>query len=352
MPAHSVHVFSVVHDLKFSDLSNSYAFKSVDCRLYRLLSLPPFRPFFYLYIILIFLSKFSSLPRYVLCFGDLPILLASPVALFCLLFRGIFLTPFFVSSFRNDPLTLDLARKYIYSLLLSCFDLSTTNSSSAARFFSRSPFCFSSVTCLYNPLPSSPAFKPSSEQRISFSHLKLLSVSRLVPQKNVSAMITLVSILTKNLQTPVSLILVGDGPELVALRRLSRRLDVDHCVEFLGSQDYLSISSLMEQCHALLHFSLWDGIPNTVLEALVHSLPVFAYDSPHSSLSDLKRFSAPIYFFDSFDPDSQLTDFLAFLYGSILDPTYYKRSLGFVRSYSGSTCLHSFVSRAQGLNCT
>lgn len=350
IPAHSVHIFSIVQDLRFSHLPTSFAFESVNCPLYRFLSLPPLRPFFYLYITVVFLFKLSLLPRYVLCFGDLPILLASPFALFCFLFRRVIPTPYFVSSFRNDPSTLNFVKTQIFALLSSCFDLSTTNSLSAARLFNRSPFSFSYVSCLYNPLPSHPPLNASSVKEKSKSLFKLLSVSRLVPQKNVCEMITLMSTLKKNLAMPISLIVVGDGPELVPLHRLSQQLDVDDCVEFLGSLDYLSISSLMQECHALLHFSLWDGIPNTVLEALVHSLPVFAYESPHSSLSDLKGFSAPIYFFDSFDPDSLLIEFRAFLRDSVLDSDYNTRSSDFVRSYSSSTCLQSFITFAQALN--
>ena len=55
------------------------------------------------------------------------------------------------------------------------------------------------------------------------------------------------------------------------------------------------------------------GIPNSVLESLCHFLPVFAYDSPYSSLSELNKFRAPIYLFRSFHSEELLSLFRLFM---------------------------------------
>lgn len=345
LPDYPVHIFSIVKDVRFSRVSNSFVFESTKSRLYRVLSSRFFRVLFYIYIFFSFLLQLSLHPRFVLCFGELPIFLSAPIAVFCRLIPSFIRFPRFISSFRNDPTTIGPVKKLILGFLLSCFDLSTTNSFSAAAYFNQSPFCFSRVFCLLNPLPSR-FLGGGSSLGMNFSRLKMLSVSRLVPQKNISAIINLVSVLKKSLGIPVSLVVVGDGPELFKLRQLSRQLQLDDSVEFRGSLDYFQISSLMSESHGLFHFSLWDGIPNTVLEALSHSLPVFAYDSPNSSLSDLKRFEAPIYFFDSFDSQTLLVHFRSFLKTSLLDSSYSQRSEVFFQNYSSATCLHSFVVNA------
>jgi glycosyltransferase involved in cell wall biosynthesis len=69
-------------------------------------------------------------------------------------------------------------------------------------------------------------------------------------------------------------LLVGDGPELQALKETTSNLNINEYVRFLGVRNdiptLLSISSLF------VLPSLWEGMPNSILEAMSSGLPVIA----------------------------------------------------------------------------
>jgi glycosyltransferase involved in cell wall biosynthesis len=76
-------------------------------------------------------------------------------------------------------------------------------------------------------------------------------------------------------QVPEAVLLVaGDGPMLVELRRLARDLHIDHAVRFLGVRDH--ISAIYQACDALLFPSLYEGLGMAVIEAQATGLPVLA----------------------------------------------------------------------------
>jgi glycosyltransferase involved in cell wall biosynthesis len=139
-------------------------------------------------------------------------------------------------------------------------------------------------------------------------------------------------------------LIVGDGSEYKFLSELAIACNADSCVDFLGALQYRDVSSLMDKCDAFFHFSLWDGIPNSVLEALSHSLPVFAYDSPKSSVSELKQFYAPIFYFDSFSTPELFESFQSFLSQCVFSSGFVERSTRFCANYSASASLDRFIS--------
>jgi glycosyltransferase involved in cell wall biosynthesis len=139
-------------------------------------------------------------------------------------------------------------------------------------------------------------------------------------------------------------LIVGDGSEYESLLELTIACDAGSYVNFLGALQYRDVSSLMDNCDAFFHFSLWDGIPNSVLEALSHSLPVFAYDSPKSSVSDLKQFYAPIFYFDSFSTPELFESFQSFLSQCVFSSGFVERSTRFRAHYAASASLDRFIS--------
>jgi glycosyltransferase involved in cell wall biosynthesis len=101
----------------------------------------------------------------------------------------------------------------------------------------------------------------------------LLFVGRLHPQKGVSILLEAFQQLSAQ-YADLHLLIVGVGPlesqvqEFVALNALSSRVHV------LGRRH--DVPSLMKSATALVLPSLWEGMPNVVLEAMAARLPVVA----------------------------------------------------------------------------
>lgn len=102
-------------------------------------------------------------------------------------------------------------------------------------------------------------------------------VGRLARQKRIHDLIwTLV--LLENIRKDVYLLLVGDGPEREALERFVREVNIESRVLFLGHrQDIPAILPLLDLfCLA----SDFEGMSNSVMEAMAVGLPVLASDIP------------------------------------------------------------------------
>ncbi len=72
------------------------------------------------------------------------------------------------------------------------------------------------------------------------------------------------------------LILVGDGPQAVALRQQSCDLGLASRVHFAGWRP--DVSAVLKASDLLVLPSRWEGMPNAVLEAMAAGLPVAAFD--------------------------------------------------------------------------
>jgi glycosyltransferase involved in cell wall biosynthesis len=70
------------------------------------------------------------------------------------------------------------------------------------------------------------------------------------------------------------LVIIGDGPERVALESLASRLGLGDRVRWAGYQQ--NVSRWLPAFDLLAQPSLYEGLPNTVLEAMAASLPVVA----------------------------------------------------------------------------
>lgn len=102
-------------------------------------------------------------------------------------------------------------------------------------------------------------------------------VGRLARQKRVLDLIWML-VLLENIRQDVYLLLVGDGPERESLERFARELNVESRVIFLGHrQDIPAILPLLDVfCLA----SDFEGMSNSVMEAMAVGLPVLASDIP------------------------------------------------------------------------
>ena len=72
---------------------------------------------------------------------------------------------------------------------------------------------------------------------------------------------------------------IGDGPDEMACRKLTKKLDLDTNVTFLGKIPNVEVRKLMKNNDILFFTSLKEGTPHVVLEALSSGLPVVCHNA-------------------------------------------------------------------------
>lgn len=102
---------------------------------------------------------------------------------------------------------------------------------------------------------------------------QLLSfVGRLSPEKNVDGLIKALH----RTSIDFKLIVVGDGPEKTKLENLTKKLDLEREVIFLGQKSHKETLAIMKSCDVLILPSKTEVFPTVVLEALALGRPVVA----------------------------------------------------------------------------
>lgn len=275
----------------------SYIFNK-DSYTYKILSFKLLRPLFYIYSFFSFL-KYLDKNQLVIAFGELPIIFCSPYVFFYRHFLKKKNKRFFC-SFRNHPSTLNSFKINILIYLMKHFDLITTNSLSASSYFNKRIKSKKTLT-IFNPLPSDNINFSRRVKNNSF--FNILSISRLEKQKNIFFIIDSFNKLYKSQDKfkDIKLHIVGDGFEYKRLTNYVISNNLSKNIFFYGNLSQKEVFKMYKYCDLFIHSSKWDGIPNTVLEALYFNLPVLAYLSEKSGITDLLEFGAPIFFFKEFN---------------------------------------------------
>lgn len=119
----------------------------------------------------------------------------------------------------------------------------------------------------------------SPEKKKTENHaIQILFVSRLIERKGLQFVIPML----KNIQEQVSveckknieLVIVGDGPYRQQLEELVREKECDKLVRFEGQKNKEEVKEYYKAADIFLLPSVWEGMPNVVLEAMSSGLPV------------------------------------------------------------------------------
>lgn len=117
------------------------------------------------------------------------------------------------------------------------------------------------------------AFRPASVPERG-EVLKLISVGRLIPEKNFEGLLTGLSLLPRDLTKEWRLTIVGDGPRRETLIGLTRSLGLADRVEFVGALERSEVHSVLWAADAFVLCSRTEGFCNAVVEAMAAGLPV------------------------------------------------------------------------------
>jgi len=118
-------------------------------------------------------------------------------------------------------------------------------------------------------------FRPA---RASTETITLLSLSRLVPRKNVPVLIEAVGQLVQEGETRLVLLVAGTGPESEKIEQLAQARP--GFVRFLGFVDEERKRALLAEADVFVQLSTREGLSIATLEALASGLPCIVSDRP------------------------------------------------------------------------
>jgi glycosyltransferase involved in cell wall biosynthesis len=113
---------------------------------------------------------------------------------------------------------------------------------------------------------------------------RLLALGRFTPKKGFDVLLDACALL-KRQGFPFHLTLAGSGGQAIRLKAKRARLGLAGQVSMPGSICHSEVSGLMNRHHAFIMPSIVadsgdrDGIPNVIIEALCHRMPVIATDA-------------------------------------------------------------------------
>lgn len=105
---------------------------------------------------------------------------------------------------------------------------------------------------------------------------RILFVGRLTAQKNLPPVLEALARLRRDLVREVVLDIVGDGPLRREWDEMSRGLGLARAISWHGWLPKERVATLYRRASCFVNPSLYEGMPNTVLEAMASGLPVIA----------------------------------------------------------------------------
>lgn len=105
----------------------------------------------------------------------------------------------------------------------------------------------------------------------------VVTVGRLVNQKGFSYVIEAVKLV--NSKTPLRLLIIGDGKLKEKLKQQTEELGIKDKVDFLGVRN--NPFAYMARCDLFVLSSLYEGLPNVLIEAMALGLPVISTNCPY-----------------------------------------------------------------------
>jgi len=138
-------------------------------------------------------------------------------------------------------------------------------------------------------------FSPPAPPRPANAPARLLFVGRFQGQKNLFWLVEQLAVFRRLTALPFTLDLVGDGPLRDALTARIAQLQLADIVRFHGWKDRADLRAHYRCADLLINPSLYEGMPNVVLEAMACGCPVLASRVPGNDTVVVDRASGWLY---------------------------------------------------------
>lgn len=147
------------------------------------------------------------------------------------------------------------------------------------------------ITAIYNPLLTQ-KIRGKSLEAINHPWFQkedstpiILGVGRLVPQKDFSTLIKAFSRVRQS--RPVHLVLIGEGRQRSELTTLAQSLGIEKDIWMPGFSD--NPYAFMSKASMLVLSSIYEGLPNVLIEALACGCPIVSTDCPSGPSEILEK---------------------------------------------------------------
>ena len=178
-----------------------------------------------------------------------------------------------IGGIRNEKLPY---HKFFFEKLVHNFlnDATVFNNFSAGKKFVHRGFKSEKIYVIHNAIENPK--KVIRAKRLD-SEIRILTVSRFVEQKDFrTALYSFKSLVDRNKDKCLSYYIVGFGPLENEIKSLAAHLNiVDRVKIFINPSN---IPDIIKECDIYLSTSLFEGLSNSLMEAMVFGLPIVATD--------------------------------------------------------------------------
>lgn len=131
------------------------------------------------------------------------------------------------------------------------------------------------VNIIYNGIDAD-EFKPV--QREERDRITILCIARLIPRKGIDYLIRALPAVIRE-HKEIRLVIVGEGNSEAELKAMTTELKVAEHTDFKGYVGHDDLPALYGNADIFVLPSLWEGMSNTLLEAMASGLPVVVTDT-------------------------------------------------------------------------
>jgi glycosyltransferase involved in cell wall biosynthesis len=118
-------------------------------------------------------------------------------------------------------------------------------------------------------------FIPKNSFEVSSDKFQIISISRLVPRRGLSYLVSAVELLYKK-YPQIYLKIVGEGDQRDFLENQIREAKLENHVELTGRVDHEEIAKLAQDSQVFALVPVYEGMSNAMLEAVAIGLPIIA----------------------------------------------------------------------------
>lgn len=186
-------------------------------------------------------------------------------------------------------------------------------------------------------------FSPLSQPKESI----ILFAGRFQEQKNLFALLTAFAKARKGRTMEWRLCLVGDGPLHHTLEQYASELDINHLVIWMGWLDKTRLREAYRNARIFVNPSLYEGMPNTVLEAMACGLPVIASRVPGND--ELIQHEVTGLLFDLHQPEQLTMQLMRLIENEKLGKSLAERARQMVEThYSWNASARKYINLLEG----
>ena len=176
-----------------------------------------------------------------------------------------------IGGIRNERLPY---YKFLFEKLIHNYlnDATVFNNYSAKEKFERRGFNPNKIYVIQNAIELK---NPQQDSKSSNGEIKIITVGRFVKQKDYeTALKSFSNLVDRNKDRKYRYYIVGYGPLEKEVRSLAEQLKIDNKIKvFINPPD---VSAILKSSDIFLSTSLFEGVSNSIMEALVAGLPVVA----------------------------------------------------------------------------